>query len=175
MSLSGEYEPSRNERDRRQVELYEGTNGTQGGTLNGKPVIILTFKGAKSGKIRKTPLMRIEHDGTYAVVASNGGAPTHPLWYRNILANPLVELHDGAIKQEMRAREVFGEEKNGWGKRARAPWPDFPRLPSPRGARNSGARSRSRVKRTTPRALVPLRGPLLDGTGSPRKELRDRD
>jgi deazaflavin-dependent oxidoreductase (nitroreductase family) len=70
--------------------------------------------------------MRIEHDGTYAVVASNGGAPTHPVWYRNIVANPLVELQDGAIKQEMRAREVFGEEKNEWWKRADAAWPDFP-------------------------------------------------
>jgi len=125
MPLSGEYEPSRNDRDRKQVELYEGTNGIEGGTLNGKPVIILTFKGAKSGKIRKTPLMRIEHDGTYAVVASNGGAPTHPVWYRNIVANPLVELQDGAIRQDVRAREVFGEEKNEWWKRADAAWPDF--------------------------------------------------
>ena len=126
MSLSGEYEPSRNDRDRRQVELYEATNGREGGTLNGKPVIILTFKGAKSGKIRKTPLMRIEHDGTYAVVASNGGASTHPAWYRNIISNPLVELQDGAIKQEMRAREVFGEEKKEWWKRGDVAWPDFP-------------------------------------------------
>jgi F420H(2)-dependent quinone reductase len=126
MPLSGEFEPSRNDRDRRQVELYEATNGREGGTLNSKPVIILTFKGAKSGKIRKTPLMRIEHDGTYAVVASNGGAPTHPVWYCNIVANPLVELQDGALKHEMLVREVFGEEKNGWWKRADDAWPDFP-------------------------------------------------
>jgi deazaflavin-dependent oxidoreductase (nitroreductase family) len=126
MSLNSEYEPSRNDRDRKQVELYEATNGLAGGTLNDKPVIILTFKGAKSGKIRKTPLMRIEHDGTYAVVASNGGAPTNPAWYRNIVANPLVELHDGAIRQEMQVREVFGEEKTEWWKRADAAWPDFP-------------------------------------------------
>ena len=125
-ALSGEYEPSRNDRDRKQVELYEATNGIEGGTLNGKPVIILTFKGVKSGKIRKTPLMRIEHDGTYAVVASNGGAPTHPAWYRNIVANPTVELQDGAVKQEMRVREAFGEEKKEWWKRADAAWPDFP-------------------------------------------------
>jgi hypothetical protein len=90
MPLTGKYEPSQNDRAREQVELYEATNGVKGGTLNGKPVIVLTFKGAKSGKIRKTPLMRIEHNGTYAVVASNAGAPTHPLWYRNIVANPLV-------------------------------------------------------------------------------------
>jgi F420H(2)-dependent quinone reductase len=80
MPLTGKYEPSQNDRTREQVELYEATNGVKGGTLNGKPVIVLTFKGAKSGKIRKTPLMRIEHNGTYAVVASNAGAPTHPLW-----------------------------------------------------------------------------------------------
>src|SRR6266403_1377269 len=104
----------------------EGNRHQRCGTWDGRPVIILTFKGAKSGKIRKTPLMRIEHDGTYAVVASNGGAPTHPVWYRNIVANPLVELQDGAIKQEVRAREVFGEEKNEWWKRADAAWPDFP-------------------------------------------------
>jgi deazaflavin-dependent oxidoreductase (nitroreductase family) len=126
MTLRGEYEPSRNDRDRKQVELYEATNGTEGGTLNGKPVIILTFKGAKSGKIRKTPLMRIEHDGTYAVVASNGGASTHPLWYRNIVANPLVELQDGTVKHEMRVREVFGEEKAEWWKRADAAYSEFP-------------------------------------------------
>jgi F420H(2)-dependent quinone reductase len=78
MPLNGEYQPSRNDRDRKQVELYEATNGIEGGTLNGKPVIILTFKGAKSGKIRKTPLMRIEHNGTYAVVASNAAPPLIP-------------------------------------------------------------------------------------------------
>jgi F420H(2)-dependent quinone reductase len=92
MPLTGEYEPSQNDRTREQVELYEATNGAKGGTLNGKPVVVLTFKGAKSGKLRKTPLMRIEHGGTYAVVASNAGAPTHPFWYYNIVANPTVEL-----------------------------------------------------------------------------------
>ena len=126
MSLTGEYEPSQNDRTREQVELYEATNGAKGGTLKGKPVIVLTFKGAKSGKLRKTPLMRIEHDGTYAVVASNAGAPTHPYWYRNIVANPIVELQDGAVKHDMRAREVFGEEKNEWWKRADAAYSEFP-------------------------------------------------
>ncbi len=111
MLLDSEYPPSRNDQTREQVELYEATNGVEGGTFDGKPVIVLTFKGAKSGKIRKSPLMRMEHNGTYAVVASNGGAPTHPFWYRDIVANPLVELQDGAVKQEMRAREVFGEDK----------------------------------------------------------------
>src|ERR1700731_537330 len=126
MPLEGEYQPSTAEWVRNQVEKYEGSGGTEGTTLRGMPVIILTNRGARSGKIRKTPLMRVEHDGTYAVVASQGGAPTHPVWYRNIVANPLVELQDGAIKQEVRAREVFGEEKNEWWKRADAAWPDFP-------------------------------------------------
>ena len=126
MSLTGEYEPSPIDRDRKQVELYEATNGVEGGTMNGKPVIVLSYKGAKSGKIRKTPLMRIENNGTYAVVASNAGAPTHPFWYHNIVANPLVELQDGPVKKERRAREVFGKEKNEWWKRADAAYPDFP-------------------------------------------------
>jgi deazaflavin-dependent oxidoreductase (nitroreductase family) len=126
MPLTGEYEPSQNDRTREQVELYEATNGVKGGTLAGKPVIILTFKGAKSGKIRKTPLMRIEHNGTYAVVASNAGAATHPFWYNNIVANPVVELQDGAVKQDLRVREVFGEEKIEWWKRADAAYPEFP-------------------------------------------------
>jgi len=126
MPLTGEYEPSRNDRTREQVKLYEATNGVKDGTLNGKPVIVLTFKGAKSGKIRKTPLMRIEHNGTYAVVASNAGAPTHPFWYSNIVANPLVELQDGAVKRDMRTREVFGAEKGEWWKRADAAYSEFP-------------------------------------------------
>jgi F420H(2)-dependent quinone reductase len=126
MPLTGEYEPSSNDRTREQVELYEKTSGVEGGTLKGKPVIVLTFKGAKSGKIRKTPLMRIEHNGTYAVVASNAGALTHPFWYYNIVANPVVELQDGGVKRDMRVREVFGEEKNEWWKRADAAYPEFP-------------------------------------------------
>src|SRR5271156_1307099 len=126
MTLNGEYEPSRNDRTREQVELYEATNGVKGGTLNGKPIIVLTFKGAKSGKIRKTPLMKIEHNGAYAVVASNAGAPTHPFWYSNIVANPQVELQDGSIKLEMRAREVFGAEKVEWWKLGDAAHSEFP-------------------------------------------------
>jgi len=126
MPLSGEYEPSPIDRVREQVEMYEATNSVEGGTLNGKPVIVLTCKGAKSGKIRKMPLMRIEHNGTYAVVASNAGAPTHPFWYHNVVANPLVELQDGAVKREMRAREVFGEEKDEWWKRADAAYSKIP-------------------------------------------------
>ena len=126
MPLHGEYEPSPSDRVREQVELYEATNGVEGGTHNGKPVIVLTTNGAKSSKIRKTPLMRIEHNGTYAVVVSNAGAPKHPFWYYNLVANPLVELQDGAVKQEMRAREVFGAEKDEWWKRADAAYSKFP-------------------------------------------------
>src|SRR5260370_21861756 len=126
MRLNGEYEASQNDRTREQVKLYEATNGVEGGTFNGKPVIVLTYKGARSGKIRKTPLMRIEHNGTYAVAASYAGAPTHPFWYHNIVANPIVELQDGAVKHEMLAREIFGEEKDEWWKRADAAYAEFP-------------------------------------------------
>ncbi|MEX5636888.1 nitroreductase family deazaflavin-dependent oxidoreductase [Parafrankia sp. FMc2] len=125
MSLTGEYEPSPSEWVRKQVEEYESSGGTRGTELRGVPVIILTTVGAKSGKIRKSPLMRVEHDGRYAVVASLGGAPTHPVWYHNVLAQPLVELQDGPTRQDMTAREVTGEEKALWWERAVATWPDY--------------------------------------------------
>src|SRR5258705_11688300 len=126
MPLNGEYEPSPSERVRRQVELYEATDGAEGGTQNGKPVIVLTSQGAKSGKIRKIPLMRIEHNGVYALVASYGGRLKNPFWYYNLVTNPLVELKDGAVKRDMRAREVFGQEKDEWWKRADAAYSAFP-------------------------------------------------
>jgi F420H(2)-dependent quinone reductase len=88
-------------------------------------VIILTSVGAKSAKIRKTPLMRVEHDGDYAVVASLGGAPRHPVWYYNLTANPHVELQDGPVKKDYQAREVFGDERATWWERAVATWPDY--------------------------------------------------
>jgi deazaflavin-dependent oxidoreductase (nitroreductase family) len=126
MSLNGDYEPSPVDWVREQVEKYESTGGREGSTNHGgEPVIILTTVGAKSGKIRKTPLMRVEHDGKYAVVASLGGAPKHPVWYHNIVANPTVELQDGPVKREMRAREVTGEEKSLWWKLAVEAWPDY--------------------------------------------------
>src|SRR2546423_2792747 len=125
MTLSGEYAPSPTDFVRDQVETYESSGGTEGTTLQGKPVIILTTLGAKTGKIRKTPLMRVEHDGQYAVVASLGGAPTHPVWYHNIKANPHVELQDGPVKREYTAREVTGEERATWWERAVAAWPDY--------------------------------------------------
>jgi deazaflavin-dependent oxidoreductase (nitroreductase family) len=125
MSLTGEYEPSPAQWVRDQVDLYERSGGTEGTTLRDVPVIILTTTGAKSGKIRKTPLMRVEYDGTYAAVASLGGAPKHPVWYYNVLGDPLVELQDGPVRKEYRAREVTGEEKAEWWERAVAAWPAY--------------------------------------------------
>jgi len=125
MALNGEYEPSAQQYVRDQVEQYESSGGTEGNTMKGKPVIILTTLGAKSGKIRKTPLMRVEHDGRYAVVASLGGAPKHPVWYFNVQSHSQVELQDGAVKQDMVAREVTGAEKDEWWDRAVAAWPDY--------------------------------------------------
>ncbi|MFJ8944686.1 nitroreductase family deazaflavin-dependent oxidoreductase [Streptomyces sp. NPDC102395] len=127
MPLEGEYEPSPTKWVRDQVELYESSGGTEGTTLQdtGRPVIVLTTRGSKSGKIRKTPLMRVEHDGRYAVVASLGGAPKHPVWYHNVKADPRVELQDGPVKRDMRAREVTGEEKAQWWERAVAAYPPY--------------------------------------------------
>lgn len=125
MPLEGEYEPSPSDWSRKQAELFESTNGEQGGDLRGRPIILLTSVGARSGKLRKTPLMRVEHEGVYAVVASRGGAPTHPVWYHNLKANPHVELQDRAAKRDYLAREVEGDEKAVWWERAVEAWPDY--------------------------------------------------
>src|SRR4029079_686050 len=125
MSTNTEYEPSPEQWVRDQVEEDERSGGTAGTTMQGKPVVILTTRGAKSGKIRKTPLMRVEHDGEYAVVASMGGAPTHPVWYHNLVAHPHVELQDGPVKRDYTAREVSGAERATWWERAVAAWPDY--------------------------------------------------
>jgi deazaflavin-dependent oxidoreductase (nitroreductase family) len=125
MPLSGEYEPSPSQWVRDQVELYESSGGTEGTTLNGRPVILVTNRGVRSGKLRKTPLMRVEHDGSYAAVASRGGAPTHPLWYGNLLAHPDVEVQDGPVKRDMVARELQGDERAEWWQRAVAAFPDY--------------------------------------------------
>jgi F420H(2)-dependent quinone reductase len=127
MPLEGEYEPSTREWVREQVELYESSGGTRGTTLRdtGLPVVVLTLRGAKSGKIRKTPLMRVEHEGRYAAVASQGGSPEHPSWYGNLVANPRIELQDGPVKRDMVAREVTGEEKRIWWDRAVAAFPPY--------------------------------------------------
>jgi deazaflavin-dependent oxidoreductase (nitroreductase family) len=127
MPLQGEYAPSTSAWARTQAEAYEASGGTKAATLrdSGLPVIVLTTLGAKSGKLRKTALMRVEHEGVYAVVASLGGAPQHPQWYFNIVAQPLVELQDGAEKYDYRAREVFGDEKALWWERSVAAYPAY--------------------------------------------------
>ncbi|WP_432543117.1 nitroreductase family deazaflavin-dependent oxidoreductase [Kineococcus sp. SYSU DK002] len=125
MPLTGEYEPSPEAWVRDQVEQYESSGGTEGTELRGMPVVVLTTKGAKSGKLRKQALMRVEHEGDYAVVASLGGAPKHPVWYYNVKAHPLVELQDGPVKRDYTAREVTGEEREQWWERAVAAYPDY--------------------------------------------------
>jgi deazaflavin-dependent oxidoreductase (nitroreductase family) len=127
MPVEGEYEPSAWAWVREQVELYESSGGARGTTLRdtGLPVVIVTNRGARSGKVRKTPVMRVEHDGRYAMVASKGGAPEHPVWYYNVQANPLVELQDGPRRQDMVAREVTGDERSEWWKRAVAAYPPY--------------------------------------------------
>jgi deazaflavin-dependent oxidoreductase (nitroreductase family) len=125
MPLSGEYQPSPDQFVSDQVALYESSGGTEGTTLQGVPVVVLTSLGAKSGKVRKTPLMRVEHEGTYAVVASQGGAPKHPTWYYNLVGHPQVELQDGAVRRDMTARRVEGAERELWWSRAVEVWPDY--------------------------------------------------
>ncbi|MFI9550897.1 nitroreductase family deazaflavin-dependent oxidoreductase [Nonomuraea endophytica] len=127
MPLEGEYGPSPAQWVREQVELYEGSGGTEGTTLwdTGLPVIIVTMRGAKSGKIRKVPLMRVEHEGRYAAVGSKGGFPVHPVWYHNLKADPQVELQDGPVLQGMTAREITGDEKAEWWERAVAAFPPY--------------------------------------------------
>ncbi|MFF3544100.1 nitroreductase family deazaflavin-dependent oxidoreductase [Streptomyces platensis] len=125
MPLQGEYEPSPAQWVRDQVEQYETSGGKEGTTMRGMPVVILTTRGARSGKIRKSPLMRVEHAGVYAVVASMGGAPRHPVWYHNLVADPRVELQDGTVRQDMTAREVSGTEKALWWGRAVEAFPDY--------------------------------------------------
>ncbi|HEX6360030.1 nitroreductase family deazaflavin-dependent oxidoreductase [Actinophytocola sp.] len=114
MPLHGEYAPSSYEKARKQVKEYESSGGTSGTTMHGLPVVILTSKGAKTGKIRKSPLMRVEHEGRYAAVASMGGAPVDPLWAHNLRANPEVELQDGPGRWDMVAHEATGEERLRW-------------------------------------------------------------
>ena len=125
MPLTGEYEPGTSKWSRDQVELYEATKGAEGGELRGKAVVVLTSAGANSGKLRKVALMRVEHEGIYAVVASLGGAPQNPTWYYNLKKNPHVELQDRATKLDYLAREVTGDEKSLWWERAVAAWPDY--------------------------------------------------
>jgi F420H(2)-dependent quinone reductase len=125
MPLAGEYEPSPEKWVRDQVDEIEGSDGARGNELRGMPVIVLTTKGAKSGKLRKNPLMRVEHDGVYAAVASLGGAPKNPTWYHNIKADPHVELRDATQVFDLTAREIDGDEYDVWWDRAVAAYPDY--------------------------------------------------
>lgn len=128
MPLQGEYEPSPSEWVRNQVEEYESSGGTRANTLldTGLPIIVVTTRGSKSGKIRKTPLMRVEHGGEYALVASQGGAPKHPVWYFNLKADPTaVTIQDGPEPQAMSVRELEGEERETWWERAVRAYPPY--------------------------------------------------
>lgn len=125
MPLTGEYQPSPSDWARKQAEAFERSGGSEANTMRGKPIVLLTSLGARSGKLRKTPLMRVEHDGEYVVVASQGGAPSHPVWYHNLVAHPHVELQDSATRRDYTARELVGTEREVWWDRAVVAWPDY--------------------------------------------------
>jgi deazaflavin-dependent oxidoreductase (nitroreductase family) len=128
MTLEGEYEESPWEWVRDQVETYERTGGREANTLRdtGLPIILVTTRGNKSGKLRKTPLMRVEHDGEYALVASKGGMPTHPVWYYNLKSDPTaVVIQDGPEPFDAVVREISGDERAEWWKRAVAAYPPY--------------------------------------------------
>jgi deazaflavin-dependent oxidoreductase (nitroreductase family) len=125
MPLQGEYAPSSAEWVRKQVDEIESSGGTQGTTMRGVAVVVVTSMGSASGKLRKNPVMRVEHDGKYAAVASKGGAPEHPAWYRNLVDHPLVEVQDGPAKGDYTARQLSGDERGQWWERAVAVWPDY--------------------------------------------------
>ena len=128
MTLDGEYEPSPRQWVRDQVQEYEASGGERANTLRdtGLPVIIVTSRGSNSGKVRKIPLMRVEHDGEYALVASMGGAPTHPVWYHNLRADPdAVLIQDGPEPFTARVRELSGAERDAWWQRAVAAFPPY--------------------------------------------------
>ena len=125
MPLTGEYEPSTSDWARENAEEYMQSGGTRGAELNGRPVILLTTVGAKTGKLRKTPLMRVERDGSYAIVASLGGAPKNPVWYHNVKANPEVQIQIGARKRKMIAREASPQEEAQLWPKLEAMYPEF--------------------------------------------------
>jgi deazaflavin-dependent oxidoreductase (nitroreductase family) len=128
MSLDGDYVPSALEWVRDQVEAYERSGGTEANTLRdtGIPIVVVTMRGHASGAVRKIALMRVEHDGEYALVASMGGAPTNPAWYRNLMADPInVTVQDGAEPFAVTVREVDGEERERWWERAVAVFPTY--------------------------------------------------
>jgi deazaflavin-dependent oxidoreductase (nitroreductase family) len=125
MPLQGEYEPSTAAWVNKQVTEYEGSGGTAGTLLRGVPTIVVTSVGASTSKLRKHPVMRVEHSGTYAAVASKGGAPENPAWVANLRKNPQVDLQDGTAHGDYRAREASGDERAEWWARALEVWPDY--------------------------------------------------
>ncbi|MPV37417.1 nitroreductase family deazaflavin-dependent oxidoreductase [Georgenia subflava] len=125
MTTDSEYAPSPRPHVRDQVEEFERSDGAQANTMRGLPIVVITTRGARTGKIRKVPLMRVEHEGDYAIVASQGGAPKHPVWYHNVLADPHVVLQDGAERWDMTARELAGEERDAWWARAVEAFPPY--------------------------------------------------
>jgi F420H(2)-dependent quinone reductase len=125
MPLTGEYEPSTDERTRVQAETYERTNGAEANTWLDLPVIVVTVLGRKSGKLRKFPLMRVEHDGEYALVASMGGAPKHPTWYHSVVGADIVELQDGAERHDYTVRETEGADRDAWWARSVEAYPPY--------------------------------------------------
>lgn len=125
MPLTGEREISPEGWVRDQTEKILATGTTEGVQVADRPIVLVTIRGAKSGKLRYTPLMRVEHDGSYALVASKGGAPEHPLWYHNLSANPHVELQDGTATKEYDARELAGDERTAWWERSVAAYPPY--------------------------------------------------
>ena len=127
MPLTGDYEPSTLQWVRDQVETYERTNGAEAGTLRdtGIPIIIVTSRGASSGKVRKFALMRVEHNGEYALIASIGGGPKNPGWFHNLVAEPQIEIQDGAAPSDHTVRIVEGDERNVWWDRSVAVFPTY--------------------------------------------------
>lgn len=125
MTLTGEYVPSSAEWVRDNVELFESTNGAEGNTMNGDPIVVITSVGSRSGSLRKNPVMRVEKDGKYVAVASKGGAPDNPSWFANFVAHPEVELQDGPEKHTYRARQLEGEEREKWWEHAVSTWPTY--------------------------------------------------
>jgi F420H(2)-dependent quinone reductase len=125
MTIEGEYVPSPRKGARDQVSEIERTGTTDSVDIMGMPVVLLTMVGAKTGAIRKVPLMRVEHDGLYAAVASLGGAPEHPQWYWNLRRRPGLDLQDGTTVTRRRARELEGEEREAWWERCVATFPPY--------------------------------------------------
>jgi deazaflavin-dependent oxidoreductase (nitroreductase family) len=125
MPLTGEYAPSTADWARKQAERFEASGGTTSATIGGKPIVVMTSVGARTGKLRKTALMRVEQAGLYVVVASQGGSAKDPVWVHNLRANPHVELQDGPVTRDYLARELDGDEYATWWARSVEAFPNY--------------------------------------------------